>query len=206
MSRPAPPAVMQIVGYKDSGKTTLISRLLPLFSHMKLRVAVIKHDAHGFEIDHDGTDTYAFRRHGAAAIAITSPYRTALIEEQETSLMELIARFGGYDLILVEGYKREAFPKIVMLRSEEDRVLLQELNQVKAYVVRETETAGNGKAANEIPRTAKAQSGPAQLAGTGQALRGGEVTAAPFAHFAANELEKIAAWVLSEAGLTPLAE
>lgn len=198
------PPVIQIVGYKDSGKTTLIGRLLPVFSNMNLRVAVIKHDAHGFEIDHDGTDTYAYRQHGAVVIAITSPYRTALIEEQETPLKELIERFGGYDLILVEGYKQEAFPKIVMLRSGEDRILLQELNQVKACVVRETETVENEKAANEISQTAKAGPSPAQSVGAGQALLEGDFTTAPFVRFAANEIEKIAAWILSEAGLTAL--
>ncbi|GAA0379563.1 molybdopterin-guanine dinucleotide biosynthesis protein B [Paenibacillus motobuensis] len=200
------PPVIQIVGYKDSGKTTLIGRLLPLFSGMNLRVAMIKHDAHGFEIDHSGTDTYAYRQHGAVAIAITSPYRTALIEEQETPLKELIERFGGYDLILVEGYKQEAYPKIVMLRSGEDRILLQELNQVKACVVRETETVENGKAANEILQTERAEHSPAQSAGAGQALLEGDFTAAPVVHFRADEIEKIAAWILSEAGLSPLAK
>jgi len=198
------PFVIQIVGYKDSGKTTLIGRLLPLFSSMNLRVAVIKHDAHGFEIDHSGTDTYAYRQHGAVAIAITSPDRTALIEEQETSLKELIERFGGYDLILVEGHKQEAFPKIVMLRSGEDRILLQELNQVKACVVRETETVENEKAANEVPLTERAEHNPSQSAGDGQALLEGDFTAAPVVHFVADEIEKIATWILSEAGLTAL--
>jgi len=176
------PPVIQIVGYKNSGKTTLIRRLLRVFSNMNLRVAVIKHDVHGFEMDHEGTDSYAYRGHGASAIAITSPYRTALIEEQETSLKKLIERFDSYDLIMVEGFKHESFLKIVMLRNGEDRILLQELNQVKACVTRDKETA----ACEMLQAEGEEQGG---------------IPAAPLAHFAADEIDKIAVWILGEAGL-----
>ncbi|WMT42968.1 molybdopterin-guanine dinucleotide biosynthesis protein B [Paenibacillus sp. D2_2] len=177
------PPVIQIVGYKNSGKTTLIKQLLSVFNSLKLRVAVIKHDVHGFEIDHEGTDTYAYRQQGAAAIAITSPYRTALIEEQQTPLEELIERFGSYDLILVEGFKQEAFSKIVMLRNGEDQKLLQELDQVKACVMRDIEMVEHGS-----PRIERVG------------------IAAPLALFVADEIEKIAVWILGEAELVPLAE
>lgn len=134
--------VIQIVGYKNSGKTTLITRLAKLFNSMNLRVAVIKHDLHGFDADREGTDSYRFREVGAAAAAITSPWRTAIFEERETPLAELVEHFASYDLILVEGFKQEAYPKMVLLRSAEDEPLVRELRQVFAIVQKEAGTSG----------------------------------------------------------------
>ncbi|GJM80566.1 molybdopterin-guanine dinucleotide biosynthesis protein B [Paenibacillus timonensis] len=131
--------VLQIVGYKNSGKTTLITRLAKLFNGMNLRVAVIKHDLHGFDADREGTDSFRHRKAGAAAAAITSPWRTAIFEERETPLAELIDHFAGYDLILVEGFKQETYPKMVMLRSAEDEPLIRELSQVCAIIQKEAD-------------------------------------------------------------------
>ncbi|RRJ65871.1 molybdopterin-guanine dinucleotide biosynthesis protein B [Paenibacillus oralis] len=131
--------IIQIVGYKNSGKTTLITRLLEMFHAMNLRVAVIKHDVHGFEVDREGTDTYRHRQAGATAAAIVSPWRTAIVEERETPLAGLIGHFQAYDLILVEGFKREPYPKMVLIRSAEDEHLLTELSGVCAVVHREGE-------------------------------------------------------------------
>jgi len=132
-------SVLQIVGYKNSGKTTLITRLAKLFNGMNLRVAVIKHDLHGFDADREGTDSFRHREAGAAAAAITSPWRTAIFEERETPLSELINHFAGYDLILVEGFKQEPYPKMVLLRSTEDEPLIHELKQVCAIVQKEAD-------------------------------------------------------------------
>lgn len=132
--------IIQITGYKNSGKTTLIEGLLPIFLNMKLKTAVIKHDVHGFEADPKGTDTNRLRQAGAAATAITSPWRTALVIEEETPLSELVSRFeedGSYDLILIEGFKREHYPKLVLLRSIEDIMLLDELTHIEGILVRE---------------------------------------------------------------------
>ncbi|AZK47424.1 molybdopterin-guanine dinucleotide biosynthesis protein B [Paenibacillus lentus] len=130
-------AVMQIVGYKNSGKTTLICKLLEIFSAMNLRVAVIKHDVHGFEVDREHTDTFRHRQSGAIATAITSPWRTAIIEEQETRLADLIQHFDHYDMTIIEGFKKESYPKIVMIRNKEDLALLQDLTEIRAVVVRQ---------------------------------------------------------------------
>lgn len=135
--------VLQIVGYKNSGKTTLITRLAELFNGMNLRVAVIKHDLHGFDADREGTDSFRHREAGAAAAAITSPWRTAIFEERETPLAELIEHFAGYDLILVEGFKQEIYPKMVMLRSAEDEPLIRELSQVCAIIQKEADLPAN---------------------------------------------------------------
>lgn len=128
--------VFQICGYKNSGKTTLIAALLPLLKERGLRTAVIKHDSHGFDIDHEGTDTFRFREAGAEGVAIASPGRTAVMKESEAKLEELLACYDDFDLVLIEGYKREGYPKLVMLRNADDLALLDETVAVQAVIVR----------------------------------------------------------------------
>ncbi|WP_410768658.1 molybdopterin-guanine dinucleotide biosynthesis protein B [Fontibacillus sp. BL9] len=135
-------SVVQICGYKNSGKTTLISSLLRLFNSMNISTAVIKHDLHGFEGDVKDTDTFKLRSAGAAATAITSPWRTAVVEERETSLQDLIEGFQYYDLILVEGFKQEPYPKIVLIHAPEDLGLIHQVSGLIALVIRrDTESA-----------------------------------------------------------------
>ncbi|MNL59050.1 Molybdopterin-guanine dinucleotide biosynthesis adapter protein [compost metagenome] len=86
-------------------------------------------------MDKEGTDTYQHRAAGAAAVAITSPDRTAILEEKGTLLSDLIVRLAEYDLILVEGFKYEKYPKLVILREREDLALLQELTNLKGVVI-----------------------------------------------------------------------
>ncbi|OZB95138.1 molybdopterin-guanine dinucleotide biosynthesis protein B [Paenibacillus sp. XY044] len=128
------PPVWQIVGYKNSGKTTLVCSLVERFTAKDVRTAVIKHDAHDFDIDHPGTDSYRHRKSGASAIALVSSRRTAVIEERETGLDELIGRFSDYDFILVEGFKQAEYPKLVIVRSLEDHALASQLTSVQAVV------------------------------------------------------------------------
>ncbi|MNI33689.1 Molybdopterin-guanine dinucleotide biosynthesis adapter protein [compost metagenome] len=128
--------IIQIVGYKNSGKTTLISRLIPILNGMNYRVAVIKHDVHGFDSDVEGTDTYKLRQAGAVATAITSPWRTAIMEERETSVQSIIDHFQEYELVILEGFKREDYPKLVLVTSAEDMKLVRELSQVIGIVYR----------------------------------------------------------------------
>ncbi|QSF42573.1 molybdopterin-guanine dinucleotide biosynthesis protein B [Paenibacillus tianjinensis] len=132
------PAVCQIVGYKNSGKTTLICAVIPLLKQRGYSVAVIKHDAHTYDMDHHGTDTWKQRQAGAAAVAITNNTRTSVIKERSSSLSELIADFSGYDYVIVEGFKQEAYPKIVLLHSDEDRSLLNQVSNIAAIAVWET--------------------------------------------------------------------
>ncbi|RCX23592.1 molybdopterin-guanine dinucleotide biosynthesis protein B [Fontibacillus phaseoli] len=136
--------VVQICGYKNSGKTTLLSSLLRIFNGMNISTAVIKHDLHGFEGDVEDTDTYKLRSAGAAATAITSPWRTAVVEERETPLHDLIERFQSYDLILVEGFKQESYPKIVLLHTPEDLDLIHQVSGLIALVVRRDSKEGIG--------------------------------------------------------------
>jgi len=105
-----------VTGWKNSGKTTLVERLISHFSGLGMNVASIKHAHHNFDIDQEGTDSYRHRKAGAQQTLITSSKRLALMEEiscKEPTLEELIDRLAPCDLIIVEGYKSSSLPKIV---------------------------------------------------------------------------------------------
>lgn len=139
------PLIMQVVGYKNSGKTTLISELIRRLSEQKVRIGTVKHDAHGFIADREGSDSWQHQEAGALYTAITSPYGTATFEKRGLTLDELIERMvrdtaissdGPLDLILVEGFKTASYPKIVLLRNEGDVHLLEQLTNVAAICLR----------------------------------------------------------------------
>jgi len=115
-------------GYSGSGKTTLIEQLIPRLVLAGLRVSLIKHAHHGFDIDRPGKDSYRHREAGASEVLVTSDLRWVLMHEsrgeREPTLAEQLRRFSPCDLILVEGYKREAIPKLEVYRRANDRPLL----------------------------------------------------------------------------------
>ncbi|MFD1774579.1 molybdopterin-guanine dinucleotide biosynthesis protein B [Paenibacillus rhizophilus] len=126
------PAVCQFVGYKNSGKTTLICGLIPLLRAKGCSVAVIKHDAHEFEADRPETDTWRHREAGAGAVAITGAEQSFILESRSRELADLIKGFIRYDYVLVEGFKEEKYPKIVLIRDEGDLELTERLEEVAA--------------------------------------------------------------------------
>ena len=114
--------IIGFAGYSGSGKTTLLEKLIPLLVARGLRIAVIKHAHHDFDIDKPGKDTYRHRQAGAGEVMIISAQRWALMhelqDETEPALEDLCARFSPCDLILAEGYKHAAIPKLEVHRSE----------------------------------------------------------------------------------------
>ncbi|BCG59474.1 molybdopterin-guanine dinucleotide biosynthesis protein B [Paenibacillus sp. URB8-2] len=126
------PAVCQFVGYKNSGKTTMICGLIPLLRAKGWSVAVIKHDAHEFEADRPETDTWRHREAGAGAVAITGAEQSFILESRSRELADLIKGFMRYDYVLVEGFKDEKYPKIVLIRDEGDLELTERLTNVTA--------------------------------------------------------------------------
>jgi molybdopterin-guanine dinucleotide biosynthesis protein B len=121
--------IFGIAGWKNSGKTTLTCALVAEFDRRGLRVATVKHAHHVFDIDRDGADSYCHRRAGAHEVAVVSGRRWALMhelrDEAEPSLDEILTRLSPCDLVLIEGYKSEAHPKIEVRRiaSRDDRPL-----------------------------------------------------------------------------------
>ena len=114
------PPLFGVAGWKNSGKTTLMVGLVSELTGRGLAVSVIKHAHAKFEIDHPGRDSFRFREAGACQVALSSPRRFAVMRElsdaPEMSFAEIVAYAGPCDLVLVEGFKREAFPKIEIRR------------------------------------------------------------------------------------------
>jgi molybdopterin-guanine dinucleotide biosynthesis protein B len=112
--------VFGIAGYSGSGKTTLLEKLLPRFVALGLRVSVMKHTHHDFDIDRPGKDSYRHREAGASEVLIASGTRWVLMNElrglPEPTLEEYVQRFSPCDLVLVEGFKQEAIPKLEVYR------------------------------------------------------------------------------------------
>lgn len=122
--------MLGLAGFSGSGKTTLLTALLPLLEASGLRVAVIKHSHHDFEIDQPGKDSFLLRKAGARQLLIASPFRTVLIEEHrpptEPRLDELIKSMNrqDLDLILVEGFRHAGFPKLEIHRAATQKPFL----------------------------------------------------------------------------------
>jgi molybdopterin-guanine dinucleotide biosynthesis adapter protein len=115
-------------GWSGSGKTTLIEKLIPRFAKQGLRVSLIKHAHHTFDVDHPGKDSYRHRQAGASEILVTSSRRWVLMHElrgaQEPSFEEQLDRFSPCDLLLVEGFKFAPIPKIEVWRADTGEGLL----------------------------------------------------------------------------------
>ena len=114
--------VFGITGWKKSGKTALTTALVSEFRRRGYTVSTVKHAHHDFDIDHEGTDSFRHRQAGAGEVAIVSGRRWALMHElegeNEPSLDDVLARLSPCDLVLVEGYKRDAHPKMETRRLE----------------------------------------------------------------------------------------
>ena len=119
--------IVSIVGKSNSGKTTLIEKVIPFLTKNGYRIATIKHCAHGFEMDKEGKDTWKHKKAGAKAIVAVSDNRLALITDIKGryKLEEIRDRFiDDVDLIIAEGYKTERYQKIEVLRDGNSKKLL----------------------------------------------------------------------------------
>ena len=113
------PYVLSIVGKKNSGKTTLIEKLIPHLIRMGYKVGTVKHDTHGFDIDHEGKDTWRHKAAGASTVVISCPWKISMIKDlnEERTLDQIIQdHFADADLVLTEGYKRAGKPQIEVYR------------------------------------------------------------------------------------------
>lgn len=113
--------IISIVGKSNSGKTTLIEKLIPELNRRGYRVGTVKHDIHGFEVDTAGKDSWRHRKAGAYSTIISSPQQIALIRtmDHDAPLDEIRDRFiQDVDIIIAEGYKRGSTPKVEVFRKE----------------------------------------------------------------------------------------
>lgn len=120
--------VIGLAGWSGAGKTTLLTRLIPRFNAQGLRVSVIKHAHHRFDVDVPGKDSWRHREAGAAEVLVASANRWALMHElrgaAEPRLPELLSKLSAVDLVVVEGFKREPHRKIEVHRAANDKPLL----------------------------------------------------------------------------------
>ncbi len=120
--------IFGVTGWKNSGKTGLMERLITEFTARGLSVSSIKHAHHSFDIDHPGRDSYRHRDAGARQVLLASRNRWALMHElrneDEPSLGDLLKQLLPVDLVLIEGYKRDRHPKIEAHRKETGQPLI----------------------------------------------------------------------------------
>jgi molybdopterin-guanine dinucleotide biosynthesis adapter protein len=113
--------IFGFAGYSGSGKTTLIEKLIPRFTQRNLKVSLIKHAHHTFDVDKPGKDSYRHRQAGCTEVMVTSSRRWVLMNElrgaPEPDLNQLIERMSDCDLLLVEGFKRESIAKMEVYRA-----------------------------------------------------------------------------------------
>ena len=120
--------VFGFAGWSGSGKTTLIEKLIPRFAGAGLRVSLIKHAHHSFDVDQPGKDSWRHRHAGASEVLVTSSRRWVLMHElrgaQEPSFDEQIKRLSPCDLLFVEGFKFAPIPKLEVWRKATGEALL----------------------------------------------------------------------------------
>ena len=120
--------VLGIAGYSGSGKTTLIEKIVPILVAKGLRVSLIKHAHHEFDVDQRGKDSFRHRQAGCTQVLVSSSERWALMHElrgeAEPTLHDQLRRFSACDLVLVEGYKHAEIPKLEVHRPSIGKALL----------------------------------------------------------------------------------
>ncbi|AWC30194.1 molybdopterin-guanine dinucleotide biosynthesis protein B [Bacillus cytotoxicus] len=136
MGRATP--ILQIVGYQNSGKTTLMEKLVHAFSSEGRKVATIKHHGHGGFPELSQKDSERHRQAGAVVSAVEGAGLLSLSALRNHWMLKDVIQlyeFFAVDLILIEGYKTESYPKIVLLRSLDDMSLLEQVDNIKAVIV-----------------------------------------------------------------------
>ena len=137
--------IFGVTGWKNSGKTGLMERLITEFTTRGLTVSSIKHAHHSVDIDHPGRDSYRHRDAGARQVLLASRNRWALMhelrDEDEPSLGDLLKQLSPVDLVLIEGYKRDRHPKIEAHRKETGQPLIAPEDQTIVAVASDTSVA-----------------------------------------------------------------
>ena len=123
--------IFGLAGWSGSGKTTLMTQLIEYFSEQNIKISTIKHAHHQFDVDKPGKDSYRFRQSGASEVLLSSGKRWALMHElkqneDEYTLPLLLQQLNIVDLVLIEGFKDEKFPKIQIFRQNHNMSIMAE--------------------------------------------------------------------------------
>ncbi len=120
--------VIGVCGFKNSGKTTLVEKLVRYLTEQGYKISTVKHAHHDFDIDHEGRDSFRHRKAGATEVAIISQHRFAIMNElrgtEPPTLDEILEKLSPCDLVIVEGYKRDTHDKIEVRNLELDHPIL----------------------------------------------------------------------------------
>jgi molybdopterin-guanine dinucleotide biosynthesis adapter protein len=120
--------VIGLAGWSGSGKTTLIAKVIPVLVGRGLKVSTVKHAHHAFDIDRPGKDSWLHREAGASEVVVASSRRWAVVhelrDEAEPPLEDLLAKLAPADIVLIEGYKRHAHPKLEIYRASVGKPLI----------------------------------------------------------------------------------
>jgi molybdopterin-guanine dinucleotide biosynthesis protein B len=128
--------VVSLVGRSGVGKTTVLEGIIREMKRRGRRIGTVKHDTHGFSMDKPGKDTWRHAQAGSEAVVISGPRKMAMIRllDEEMSLDEIVPLMGNVELVLTEGYKRGAKPKIEVSRLVCGTELLCEAEELVAVV------------------------------------------------------------------------
>ena len=113
--------VFNFTAYSGTGKTTYVEKLIACLCGRGVRVGAVKHDAHDFDLDRPGKDSWRFARAGAAVVALASDTKCAVMEYRPVEYAEIIARIKNVDVIICEGYHAEGARRVVLWRSDSGR-------------------------------------------------------------------------------------
>ena len=142
--------VYSVVAYSGTGKTTLLEKLIPELKARGLRVAVLKHDAHDFDIDHRGKDSWRMTKAGADVTVIASDTKAAIMENRTISVEALMDKITDVDLLITEGYKHGNWNKIAVYRKASGKPLA--LKSEECFVIM-SDTPINGENILELNDT-----------------------------------------------------
>lgn len=127
--------IIKFIGYSGSGKTTLIEKILKKLSSDGIRVATIKHDVHGLDIDKEGKDSYRYSQAGALISAVSSSDMSVYKVHKKLSLNDIISNIKGVDIIIIEGYSDEDdYKTISVARKETGKGIKGDINKLAAVV------------------------------------------------------------------------
>ena len=153
--------ILGLGGWSGAGKTTLLSRLIPELIQRGVTVSTMKHAHHGFDVDQPGKDSYVHRQAGATEVLVASEKRWALMHEMrpanEPTAAELSKHMSPVDLLLVEGFKREAHDKLEIYRAGNDKPLLSTGDPTYVAILSDAPVSGTSLPVidlNDIPAIA----------------------------------------------------